>query len=95
MAGPRKSERERLNWAIGLLREWEEPYQWAEVENVFLHLDELDRSANAGLWAELRRVLTTNEAFRDPDLQRFLRNERLARKGHWWYDPNQWIPVGA
>ena len=66
------------------LRDWKSKYGPGGVDNVFLYLAELDQSQNADLWQEVRKALATNEAFHDPGVQRYSRNEKLAREGQWW-----------
>jgi len=66
------------------LRDWKSKYGPGGVDSVFLYLAELDQSQNADLWQEVRKALATNEAFHDPGVQRYFRNEKLAREGQWW-----------
>ncbi len=94
-AGVRKTDRERLNWAIDLLGDWKAEYTWAEVEHVFMYLNELDQSKNLDLWEELRRVMGSNEALHERELLRFLRSDTLAGRGYWWFAPDHWAPVKA
>ena len=79
-----KTERERLAWAADVLRDWKSKYGPGGVDSVFLYLAELDQSQNADLWQEVRKALATNEAFHDPGVQRYFRNEKLAREEQWW-----------
>ena len=85
------TDREKLRWAISLVSEWREEFEWNELVDVFMRLEQIDGGdQNHDLWLALKDALKSNEALHDTELIRFLRDEELAAKGYWWYDPREW-----
>lgn len=84
------TEREELELAVAIVRDWTIKRTCSEIENLFYELRSFNQSENADLWKDLRSEMNANNALLDDQLQFYVNQPVLATNGWWWYDPNLW-----
>lgn len=84
------TEREELELAVEICRDWTVQRTCSDIEDVFFRLSTFDQNENVDLWKQLRETIVGNKALLDSDLQYYIYEPVLAKNGWWWYDRNQW-----
>lgn len=85
-----ETEKEVLERAIRIIRNWRIAKNPAVVQLLFLELRALNREEHPELWSQLRTTLKENKDLHDEQLQFYIHEPELAKNGWWWYDKNLW-----
>ncbi len=85
-----RTDKEDLELALGILKDWQDGYGITEVEYAFSLMSLCDQTKNQDLWAKLRAALRENEDLNQEYMTKQLRIKSLAQKSLWWYNPDSW-----
>jgi hypothetical protein len=84
------TDEERIRWIAGVIRSWSPLGTDVEIMYVFGYLDEIPRDQFPEAWDEVRRSFSANQDLDDSWLKEGIRDIELAKKGKWWWDPDNW-----
>lgn len=85
-----KTELQQLTSHIRTIQNWTNEQSVLALQDVFISLNELDQQINNEKWDELKKALAENKELRDTDVQQFLSRKALAKKGYWYWNPENW-----
>ncbi len=85
-----KTEIEELRANLETIVKWKEGRSVNALLDTFIQLNFLDVKANKEEWQKIKEALATNSELKDEDVRQYLTVKAFAKKGFWWWDPENW-----